>query len=94
MNIPQLYKEKDFLNHQFPTVKALNDPPTSYEGMLRCEKGEVKKLAERNVWPFTQYLEWQKFRMDLQGEYPVKPPLVTWITDISHPNRNDQSNMP
>jgi hypothetical protein len=86
LNIPQLYKEKDFLNHQFPTVKALNDPPTSYEGMLRCEKGEVKKLAERNVWPFTQYLQWQKFRMDLPEEYPVKPPLVTWISDVSHPN--------
>jgi hypothetical protein len=42
VNIPLLYKEKTFTNHQFPTVTALNDPPTQYEGMLRCEKGEVK----------------------------------------------------
>lgn len=86
MNIPQLFKEKDFLNHQFPTVTALNDPPTTYEGMLRCEKGEVKKLADRKIWPFTEYVEWQRFRLELPEEYPVKPPVVTWLTEISHPN--------
>ncbi len=86
MNIPQLYKEKDFLNHQFPTVRVLNDPPTSYEGMLRCEKGEVKRLAEQKIWPFTEYVEWQRFRLELQDDYPVKPPIVTWLTEIAHPN--------
>ena len=86
MNIPQLLKEKDFLNHQFPTVTALNDPPTNYEGLLRCEKGEVKRLADQKIWPFTEYTEWQKFRLELSEEYPVKPPVVTWLTEIPHPN--------
>lgn len=86
MNIPLLLKEKNFLNHQFPTVTALNDPPTNYEGMLRCEKGEVKRLSEQKIWPFTEYVEWQRFRLDLLEDYPVKPPVVTWLTEIGHPN--------
>ncbi|MBS7650984.1 MAG: ubiquitin-conjugating enzyme E2 [Candidatus Bathyarchaeia archaeon] len=86
MNIPLLYKEKSFLNHQFPTVAALNDPPTIYEGMLRCEKGEVKRLADKKIWPFTEYVQWQRFRFELPPEYPLKPPLVTWLTEIGHPN--------
>jgi len=86
LNLPQLYKEKDFLNHQFPTVTALSDPPTNYEGLLRCEKGEVKRLADQKVWPFTDYVEWQKFKLELSEEYPVKPPAVTWLTEVSHPN--------
>ncbi|MEM4251241.1 MAG: hypothetical protein QW828_05370, partial [Candidatus Bathyarchaeia archaeon] len=65
MNIPQLYREKDFLNHQFPMVTAVNDPPTIFEGMLRCEKGEVKQLAEQRIWPFTEYVQWQRFRLEL-----------------------------
>lgn len=86
MNLPQLYKEKDFLNHQFPMVTAVNDPPTIFEGMLRCEKGEVKRLAEQKIWPFTEYVQWQRFRLELQEEYPVKPPIVTWLTEVAHPN--------
>ncbi|MGB9022360.1 MAG: ubiquitin-conjugating enzyme E2 [Candidatus Bathyarchaeia archaeon] len=86
MNIPLLYKEKTFTNHQFPTVTALNDPPTLYEGMLRCEKGEVKTLAEKTVWPFTEYADWNRFRLELSDEYPLKPPRAMWLTDISHPN--------
>jgi ubiquitin-protein ligase len=86
MNLPLLYKEKMLINHQFPMVRAINDPPTIYEGMLRCEKGEVKKLAEKGVWPFIEYTNWHRFRMVLPEEYPLKPPIVTWLTDISHPN--------
>jgi len=86
VNIPLLYKEKNFTNHQFPTVMALNDPPTSYEGMLRCEKGDVKTLAEKKIWPFTEYIDWNRFRLDLPDEYPLKPPVATWLSDISHPN--------
>lgn len=86
MNLPLLYKEKMLINHQFPMVRALDDPPTLYEGMLRCEKGEVKKLAEKGIWPFTEYVNWHKFRIALPEEYPLKPPIVTWLTDISHPN--------
>lgn len=81
-----LYKEKKVVNHQFPTVAALNDPPTVYEGLIRCEKGEVKKLAEEKLWPFTEYTSWHKFRLELPNEYPVRPPTVTWLTEISHPN--------
>ena len=86
MNLPLLYKEKNFTNHQFPTVMALNDPPTAYEGMLRCEKGEVKTLAEKKIWPFTEYADWNRFRLELPDEYPVKPPKAMWLSDISHPN--------
>jgi hypothetical protein len=86
VNLPLLYKEKNFTNHQFPTVMALNDPPTAYEGMLRCEKGDVKTLAEKKIWPFTEYTDWNRFRLELPDEYPVKPPKAMWLSDISHPN--------
>ena len=86
MDVPLLLKEKSLLNHQFPTVTALNDPPTQFEGLLRCEKGEVKKLSEKGVWPFTEYTGWHRFRLDLPPEYPLKPPVATWLTEISHPN--------
>lgn len=86
MNIPLLYKEKNFTNHQFPTVTALNDPPTVYEGMLRCEKGEVKTLADKKIWPFTYYADWNRFRLELPDEYPLKPPMAMWLSDIAHPN--------
>jgi hypothetical protein len=86
MDVTLLYKEKKFINHQFPTVSALNDPPTLYEGMLRCEKGKVKELAEEGVWPFKEYVNWHKCKINLPEEYPLKPPIVTWLTPISHPN--------
>jgi len=86
VNLPLLYKEKNFTNHQFPTVMALNDPPTAYEGMLRCEKGEVKTLAGEEIWPFTEYVDWNRFRLELPDEYPLKPPRAMWLSDISHPN--------
>lgn len=86
MNLSLLYREKVLTNHQFPTVKALNDPPTSYEGLLRCERGEVKKLADEGIWPFVEYVSWNKFNMDLPAEYPLRPPTVTWLADVSHPN--------
>lgn len=86
MNLSLLYKEKNFVNHQFPTVASLNDPPTVYEGMLRCEKGEVKSLAEKRIWPFTEYAEWNRFRLELLEEYPLKPPRAIWLSQVSHPN--------
>jgi len=86
LDVALLYKEKSLLNHQFPTITALNDPPTSFEGLIRCEKGEVKKLAEKGIWPFTEYVNWNKFKLDLPPEYPLKPPIATWLTNISHPN--------
>ena len=86
MDISALYKEKSLLNHQFPTVTATNDPPTKFEGLIRCEKGEVKRLAEQGVWPFTEYADWNRFRLELSSEYPLKPPVATWLTEISHPN--------
>lgn len=86
MDVAVLYKEKSLLNHQFPTITAMNDPPTQFEGLIRCEKGEVKKLSEKGVWPFTEYTDWNRFRLDLPPEYPLKPPVATWLTDISHPN--------
>ncbi|MGA8858291.1 MAG: ubiquitin-conjugating enzyme E2 [Candidatus Bathyarchaeia archaeon] len=86
MDVPLLLKEKNLLNHQFPTVTAMNDPPTQFEGLIRCEKGEVMKLSEKGVWPFTDYTNWHRFRLDIPPEYPLKPPVATWLTEISHPN--------
>jgi len=86
MDTAVLYKEKNLLNHQFPTITALNDPPTQFEGLIRCEKGEVKKLSEKSIWPFTEYTDWNKFRLELTPEYPLKPPVATWLSEISHPN--------
>jgi ubiquitin-protein ligase len=86
VNLSLLYEEKTFVNHQFPMVTSLADPPNVYEGLIRCEKGEVMDLAEKKIWPFTEYINWHRFRLELLNEYPVKPPVVTWLTDISHPN--------
>lgn len=86
MDATVLYKEKSLLNHQFPTVTAINDPPTQFEGLIRCEKGEVKKLAEQEIWPFTEYVDWNRFRLDVPADYPLHPPVATWLTEISHPN--------
>jgi hypothetical protein len=86
LDVSVLYKEKTLLNHQFPTVTAMNEPPTQFEGLIRCEKGEVQKLSEKGVWPFTEYTNWNRFRLDLPSEYPLKPPVATWLTEISHPN--------
>jgi hypothetical protein len=86
LDVSVLYKEKTLLNHQFPTITAMNDPPTQFEGLIRCEKGEVKKLSEKGIWPFTEYTSWNRFRLDLPSEYPLKPPVATWLTDIAHPN--------
>ncbi len=81
-----LMREKEFLKHQFPALTAMNDPPTTYEGILRCEKGPVKELAEEGIWPFVEYVRWQRYRLELTQEYPVKPPMATWLTEIAHPN--------
>ena len=86
MDVALLYKEKKFVNHQFPTVTALDDPPTIYEGMLRCEQGKVKELADKKIWPFTEYVEWHRFRITPPEDYPLKPPVATWLTEIDHPN--------
>lgn len=86
MNLPLLYEERNFLKHQFPMVTSLSDPPTLYEGLVRCEKGEVMDLAEEKIWPFTEYVRWHRFRLQLPNEYPLKPPVATWLTDIHHPN--------
>lgn len=82
----RLLEEKAFLKHQFPLVTPMNDPPTVYEGFCRCEKGPVKELADNGVWPFTEYVQMHRFRLELPEEYPLKHPVATWLTDISHPN--------
>jgi len=84
--LSRLREEKKFLQHQFPLVAATNDPPTTYEGFLRCERGPVKELADKVVWPFTEYVQMHRFRLELPTDYPVTHPAATWLTDISHPN--------
>lgn len=86
MNLTLLYRERALVNHQFPTVRALDEPPRAYEGLLRCEGGEVKRLAQGGVWPFTEYAAWNRFRAEMPTDYPLRPPSVTWLSDVSHPN--------
>lgn len=82
----RLLEERSFLRHQFPMITPMNDPPTTYTGYCRCEKGPVKELADKAVWPFTEYVQMHQFRLELPEEYPLKPPIATWMTEISHPN--------
>jgi hypothetical protein len=84
--LSRIRDERAFLRHQFPMVTPTNDPPTVYEGFCRCEKGPVKELADKGAWPFTEYVQMHRFRLELPNEYPLKPPVATWLTEISHPN--------
>jgi len=80
----ELMREYAYLRTQFPLVKMMD--LMTYKGRLRCERGYVKELADKNIWPFTEYVKWHEFKMVLSYLHPYKPPSVTWITDISHPN--------
>lgn len=80
----ELIEEYRYLRTQFPLVKMMD--LMTYKGRLRCERGYVKELADKGVWPFTEYVNWHEFKMVLSYLHPYKPPAVTWLTDISHPN--------
>ena len=84
--LPRLLWERELLAKQFPLVAAVNNPPTIYRGLIRCEKGPVYELAKKGIWPFTQYIEFNQFEIRLPPEYALKPPRVIWLTPISHPN--------
>ena len=79
-----LMDEYRYLREQFPLVRMVD--LMTYIGKLRCERGPVKDLADRGIWPFTEYVQWHEFKMVLSFLHPYKPPTVTWLTDISHPN--------
>jgi hypothetical protein len=79
-----LMDEYKYLRQQFPLVKM--EDLLTYKGRIRCERGYVKELADRGIWPFTEYVRWHEFKMVLSYLHPYKPPTVTWLTDISHPN--------
>jgi hypothetical protein len=84
VNEEELIEEYRYLRTQFPLVKMVD--LMTYEGRLRCDRGYVKELAEKEIWPFTEYVKWHEFRMVLSYLHPFKPPSVTWLTDIHHPN--------
>jgi hypothetical protein len=79
-----LMEEYRYLQQQFPLIRM--EDLLTYKGRIRCERGYVKELADRGVWPFTEYVNWHEFKMVLSYLHPFKPPSVTWLTDISHPN--------
>ncbi len=79
-----LMDEYRYIQQQFPLVRM--EDLLTYKGRIRCERGYVKELAEKGVWPFTEYVQWHEFKMVLSYLHPYKPPSVTWLTDISHPN--------
>jgi hypothetical protein len=79
-----LFEEYNYLRTQFPLVKMVD--LMTYTGKLRCERGPVKELADKGIWPFTEYVKWHEFKMTLSFTHPFKPPTVTWLTDINHPN--------
>jgi hypothetical protein len=80
----ELMKEYGYIREQFPLVKT--EDLMTYRGRLRCERGYTMELARRGIWPFTQFIEWHEFKMELSYLHPFKPPIVTWLTDIDHPN--------
>ncbi len=84
MDENELITDYRYLRTQFPLVKMID--LMTYNGRLRCERGYVKELADRGVWPFTEYVKWHEFKMVLSYLHPYKPPTVTWLTDIPHPN--------
>ncbi len=84
VNEEELIEEYRYLRAQFPLVKMVD--LMTYEGRLRCDRGYVKELADKGTWPFTEYVKWHEFRMVLSYLHPYKPPTVTWLTDIHHPN--------
>jgi hypothetical protein len=79
-----LLEEYNYLRTQFPLVKMVD--LMTYTGKLRCERGPVKDLADRGIWPFIEYVKWHEFKMTLSLTHPFKPPTVTWLTEINHPN--------
>ena len=79
-----LMDEYRYIQQQFPLVRM--EDLLTYKGRIRCERGYIKELADRGVWPFTEYVQWHEFKMVLSYLHPYKPPTVTWLTDISHPN--------
>jgi hypothetical protein len=79
-----LIEEFRYIQKQFPLVRM--EDLLTYQGRLRCERGYVKELADKGVWPFVEYVKWHEFKMVLSYLHPYKPPTVTWLTDISHPN--------
>jgi hypothetical protein len=79
-----LLDEFRYIQKQFPLVRM--EDLLTYKGRLRCERGYVKELADKGVWPFVEYVKWHEFKMVLSYLHPYKPPTVTWLTDISHPN--------
>jgi hypothetical protein len=84
VNEQSLMSEYTYLREQFPLVRMVD--LMTYIGRLRCERGPVKDLADRGIWPFTEYVKWHEFKMVLSYSHPFKPPSVTWLTDIPHPN--------
>lgn len=82
----RLMNERAILLKEFPTVQAFGNPPMKYEGMIRCTRGRVLQLAQQGVYPFTEYVQWHRFRIEVPSEYPLRSPVVTWLTDIPHPN--------
>jgi len=57
-----------------------------YEGYCKCEKGLVKEFADKRIWPFVEYVQMHRFRLELTEEFPERSPVATWLTNISHPN--------
>lgn len=84
LNIKKIDNEYEYLRQQFPLVSRLGDK--LFQGMVRCKRGYVKTLAKQGIWPFTEYVKWHRFNMELHPLHPYKPPIVTWLTDIPHPN--------
>lgn len=84
--LSRIMKDRTDLQLQFPLITPMNNPPTIYEGFCRCETGPVKDYADKGIWPFTEYVQMHRFRLELPDQYPTKPPVATWLTNISHPN--------
>lgn len=73
----KLCKLKD--NSEFITFDNTGNPPEKYVITFSC-----KGLAKLGIQP--SITTTHKCEIYLHNEYPRKPPLITWLTNIFHPN--------
>lgn len=53
---------------------------------FKIRNGYTYDLAEEKVWPFTEFIKSHDMRMLIPPTFPRTYPILTWLTDITHPN--------
>ena len=53
---------------------------------IKIKEGYTYDLAKENIWPFTEYIREHRVKIVIPPDYPRGFPILTWLTDINHPN--------